>query len=487
MGAEEKVDHLNKIKVKLEVTLDELEDSLEREKKARLDMDKQRRKVEADLKVTQEMVNDLERDKKEVEGLIGKKEKEICNNQAKLEDEQSTVSKLQKTIKEMQSRIEANEEELEAERQARSKAEKQRGTLARELDDLGERLDEAGGATAAQVELNKKREAEINKLRRDLEEAHIQHEATVQSLKKKHCDATAEMAEQVDQLNKMRSKVEKEKHAKNLQIEEVRAAMDVVANEKATLEKQNRLLEQQRLDITRRGEEANLTLSDYDNSRKKVVIENAELLHSIEELENNNAVLGKLRQTLTQQLDEVNKIAETEAKERTFLLGRYRNLEHEVDLTKGQLEEEGASKNDALRLLSKSVGDSQMWRQKYEKEGLAKAEEAESAKMKLQSRLAEAEGCVSNLNGKAMALEREKVTLQAEIEEAIVAVEDAEARCMAMEKKARNFDKIVAEWKNKIEGLQSELDQTQVECRSYSTELFKVKTTYDETNGQLDG
>ena len=63
-----------------------------------------------------------------------------------------------------------------------------------------------------------------------------------------------------------------------------------------------------------------------------------------------------------------------------------RNLEHEVDLTKGQLEEESASKNDALRLLSKSVGDSQMWRQKYEKEGLAKAEESESAKLKLQSR-----------------------------------------------------------------------------------------------------
>ena len=102
-------------------------------------------------------------------------------------------------------------------------------------------------------------------------------------------------------------------------------------------------------------------------------------------------------------------------------------------------------------------------------------------------RLAEAEGCVSNLNGKAMTLEREKAKLQALIEEAIVAVEDAEARCMAMEKKARNFDKIIGEWKNKVEGLQSELDQTQVECRSYSTELFKVKTTYDETNGQLDG
>merc|ERR1719427_1025060 len=138
----------------------------------------------------------------------------------------------------------------------------------------------------------------------------------------------------------MKQKVEKEKHAKSLQTEEVRAVMDVLANEKATLEKQNRLLEQQRFDITRKAEEANLTLSDYDNSRKKVVVENAELLHSIEELENNNAVLGKLRQTLTQQLDEVTKMGESEAKERAFLLGRYRNLEHEVDLTKGQLEEE---------------------------------------------------------------------------------------------------------------------------------------------------
>merc|ERR1712109_12247 len=108
-------------------------------------------------------------------------------------------------------------------------------------------------------------------------------------------------------------------------------------------------------------------------------------------------VLGKVKSTLTAQLEETKKVSEDESKERTFLLGKYRNLEHEVDLTKGQLEEEGASKNDALRLLSKSVGDSQMWRQKYEKEGLAKAEEAESAKMKLQSRLAEAEGCVSNL------------------------------------------------------------------------------------------
>merc|ERR1711892_1200279 len=207
--AEEKVDHLNKVKVKLEVTLDELEDSYEREKKSRLDMDKQRRKIEGDLKVTQEVVIDLERDKKDVESCVEKKDNDIHDSQRRLEDEQNIVGKLQKTIKELQARIEQNEEELEGERQARTNAEKQRGGLSRELDDLSERVDEAGGATAAQVDLNKKREAEIGKLRRDLEEGNIQHDGTLVGLKKKNVDATSEMAEQVDQLNKMNTKITK--------------------------------------------------------------------------------------------------------------------------------------------------------------------------------------------------------------------------------------------------------------------------------------
>ena len=354
--AEEKVDHLNKVKQKLEVTLDELEDSHEREKKGRLDMEKQRRKTEGDLKVTQEVVIDLERDKKDVEIMIEKKDKDIHDAQKRLEDEQNIVGKLQKAIKELQviykpcnnlltiehsqGRIETQEEELEAERQARTKAEKQRGALAREQDDLAERVEEAGGATAAQVDLNKKREAEINKLRRDLEEANIGHDGILVGLKKKHVDATSEMSEQVDQLNKMKQKVEKEKHAKKLQIDEIMAGLDVLANEKATLEKQNSLLNHQLNEITRRCGDATMSLGDYDNARKKTVIENVELLRNVEELDNNNMVMGKIKVTLGTQLMETKKISDDEAKERAFIYGKFRNLEHEVDLTREQLEEE---------------------------------------------------------------------------------------------------------------------------------------------------
>ena len=60
--------------------------------------------------------------------------------------------------------------------------------------------------SCAQMDLNKKREAELQKLRRDLEESQIQSEAQIASLKKKQQDAVNELSEQVDQLQKAKQK-----------------------------------------------------------------------------------------------------------------------------------------------------------------------------------------------------------------------------------------------------------------------------------------
>merc|ERR1712032_1001534 len=55
-----------------------------------------------------------------------------------------------------------------------------------------------------------------------------------------------------------------------------------------------------------------------------------------------------------------------------------------------------------------------------------------------------------------------------------------------MEKKAKQCDRIVGEWKSKVEGLSMDLDGAQNETRSVSSELFKVKNAYDEAMLQLD-
>ncbi|XP_064072723.1 myosin heavy chain, muscle isoform X15 [Vanessa tameamea] len=485
-AAEDKVNHLNKVKQKLEQTLDELEDSLEREKKLRGDVEKQRRKVEGDLKLTQEAVSDLERNKKELEQTIQRKDKEISSLTAKLEDEQSLVSKVQKQIKELQARIEELEEEVESERQARAKAEKQRADLARELEELGERLEEAGGATSAQIELNKKREAELSKLRRDLEEANIQHESTLANLRKKHNDAVAEMGEQLDQLNKLKAKAEHDRASCYNELNNTRAAIDQVAREKAAQEKIVKQLQHQLNEVQGKADESNRTLNDLDAAKKKLSIENSDLLRQLEEAESQVSQLSKIKVSLTTQLEDTKRLADEEARERATLLGKFRNLEHDLDNIREQVEEEAEGKADLQRQLSKANAEAQLWRSKYESEGVARSEELEEAKRKLQARLAEAEETIESLNQKVVALEKTKQRLSTEVEDLQLEVDRATAIANAAEKKQKAFDKIIGEWKLKVDDLAAELDASQKECRNYSTELFRLKGAYEEGQEQLE-
>ncbi|XP_052864968.1 myosin heavy chain, muscle isoform X5 [Anopheles cruzii] len=485
-AAEDKVNHLNKVKAKLEQTLDELEDSLEREKKLRGDVEKAKRKVEGDLKLTQEAVADLERNKKELEQTVLRKDKEISALSAKLEDEQSLVGKLQKQIKELQARIEELEEEVEAERQARAKAEKQRADLARELEELGERLEEAGGATSAQIELNKKREAELAKLRRDLEEANIQHEGTLANLRKKHNDAVAEMAEQVDQLNKLKTKAEHDRANMYNELNNTRTACDQLSREKAAQEKIAKQLQHTLNEVQSKLEETNRTLNDFDASKKKLSIENSDLLRQLEDAESQVSQLSKIKISLTQQLEDTKRLADEEARERATLLGKFRNLEHDLDNLREQVEEEAEGKGDIQRQLSKANAEAQLWRSKYESEGVARAEELEEAKRKLQARLAEAEETIESLNQKCVALEKTKQRLATEVEDLQLEVDRASSIANAAEKKQKAFDKIIGEWKLKVDDLAAELDASQKECRNYSTELFRLKGAYEEGQEQLE-
>merc|ERR1711963_374182 len=203
---EDKCNHLNKVKGKLEQALDECEDSLEREKKTKGDVEKLKRKVEGDLKLTQEACSDLDRVKNELNQTVQRKEKEIASMSAKIEDEQTLGSKYSKQIKELQGRMEELDEELVVERQNRAKAEKNRSLLSRDIEDLGQKLEDAGNNTSTQIELNKKREAELFKLKEELEESNIAHEGTLAALRQKHNNNMAEMGEQIDSLNKMKGK-----------------------------------------------------------------------------------------------------------------------------------------------------------------------------------------------------------------------------------------------------------------------------------------
>merc|ERR1719431_925489 len=187
---------------------------------------------------------------------------------AKIEDEGTLGSKYGKQVKELQSRIEELDEELHIERQNRAKAEKNRTTLSRDIQDLGSRLEEAGSNTSTQIELNKKREAELAKLKAELEEANIAHEGTLAALRSKHNNTMSEMGESIDTLNKNKS--EKDKAGMERDLQEARAGLDEAMRERANTEKNCKMTQGLIIESNTKLDELARALNESDSTKKKL-------------------------------------------------------------------------------------------------------------------------------------------------------------------------------------------------------------------------
>merc|ERR1712020_793995 len=329
---EDKCNHLNKVKGKLEQALDECEDGLEREKKAKGDVEKLKRKTDGDLKLTQEAVSDLERVKSELVGAMQRKDKEIASVSSKIDDEATLGAKYAKQVKELQGRLEELDEELTIERANRAKAEKNRATLSRDIGDLAEKLEDAGNNTATQIELNKKREAELAKLKAELDESNIAHEGTLAALRQKHNNNMSEMGEQIDGLNKMKAKAEKDKAGMERDLQEARAGLEEAMRERANHERNGKLTQGLIVEAHQKLDEMARALNEADSSKKKLTVENQDLCRQIEETENAIAALGKGKISLTTQLEDTKRLGDSEARDRASLLSKFKNMTTEVSL-----------------------------------------------------------------------------------------------------------------------------------------------------------
>merc|ERR1719500_881758 len=102
--------------------------------------------------------------------------------------------------------------------------------------------------------------------------------------------------------------------------------------------------------INKKVDDANLTLGDFASNKNKISCENSDLLRIVADLNN----LAKQKAALAAQLNDVKALCDNEARERGLLLGKYRNLEHELDGARCALEEEAAGRENCLRLVAKA-------------------------------------------------------------------------------------------------------------------------------------
>ncbi|XP_063328510.1 myosin-1B-like [Pelmatolapia mariae] len=483
---EDRVNSLIKTKTKLEQQIDDLEGLVEQEKKLRADLERSRRKLEGDLKLSQETIMDLENERQQAEEQLKKKDFEISSLQSKIDDEQALSTQLQKKIKELQARTEELEEEIEAERAARAKVEKQRSDLSRELEEITERLEEAGGASAAQAELNRKREAEIQRLRHELEESTLQHESIAVALRKKQADSVVELGDQIENLQRVKQKLEKEKSEMKMEIDDMARSMETVLKSKANVEKQCRSLEDQMNEYKTKADEAQRSLSDYTTLSARLQTENGELNRLLEEKESILSQVNRGKTAASHKIEEMKRLLDEEIKTKNALAHSLQSSRHDCELLREQYEEEQEAKAELQRCLSKVNSDVAQWRNKYETDAIQRTEELEEAKKKLVQRLQESEEMTEAANVKCASLEKTKQRLQAEFEDLMVELERSNAANATLDKKQKNFDKVLAEWKQKYEESQSDLEVFQRESRALNTELFKLKNSYEEVLDHLE-
>merc|ERR1719317_1538087 len=266
---EDRCNHLGKVKGKLEQSLDECEDALEREKKSNGDVEKLKRKIGGALKLTKEAVADLERVRAELQQTVMRKEKELASVGAKIEDEHALGSKYGKQIKELQGRIDELDEELVIERQCRAKAEKNRTILSRDIADLGGRLEKAGSNTSTQIELNKRREGELGKLKVELEESNISHEGTLAAMRSKHNNTMSELGENIDSLNKNKAKAEKDKAVMERDLMDARGGLEETMRERANMEKNCKMTQGLIVESNTKLDELARALNEADSTKKE--------------------------------------------------------------------------------------------------------------------------------------------------------------------------------------------------------------------------
>ncbi|OWK53056.1 Myosin-3 [Lonchura striata] len=454
-------------------------------------------KSEAKRKELEEKMASLMKEKNDLQLQVQAEADALADAEERCDQLIKTKIQLEAKVKEVTERAE-DEEEINAELTAKKrKLEDECSELKKDIDDLEltlAKVEKEKHATENKVK-NLTEEmaaldetiAKLTKEKKALQEAHQQTLDDLQAEEdKKHADSTAELGEQIDNLQRVKQKLEKEKSEMKMEIDDLASNMESVSKAKANLEKMCRTLEDQLSEIKTKEEEHQRMINDLNAQRARLQTEAGEFSRQVDEKDALISQLSRGKQAFTQQIEELKRHLEEEIKAKNALAHALQSSRHDCDLLREQYEEEQEAKGELQRALSKANSEVAQWRTKYETDAIQRTEELEEAKKKLAQRLQDAEEHVEAVNAKCASLEKTKQRLQNEVEDLMIDVERSNAACAALDKKQKNFDKILAEWKQKYEETQAELEASQKESRSLSTELFKMKNAYEESLDHLE-
>lgn len=124
---------------------------MEQEKRNRADADKAKRKLEGEIRIAKEDLEEINKQRQDIEAALKRKETYIFEVSVRAEETQNLVAKIQRQIRDNDARLKELETDLELERQARVRSEHLKDELQYEIDDLQEQMDQNNNGISLQV------------------------------------------------------------------------------------------------------------------------------------------------------------------------------------------------------------------------------------------------------------------------------------------------------------------------------------------------
>ena len=385
---------------------------IEEESQIKKDTDIIRKDHESDLTIAMIKVHNNEQEKKELEHRITKLDQEILGMKKNLKKELDMAGIVKENARELEKKAEQIDQELQDVKQDKMYAELSRSDLARSHEQLVSHLEESQANAMAQSELNGKLEARLNELRKEKEEQMISWESSILKLKKRHQEASDEMLHQMEVLRTYKVRAERDIITLKMEVIDVKTAYDRISKDLCLAENTLKTMKEKFAALTKDVDIRTTAINTSESANKRIASKNSELNNELITLQNNIEIKEREVYTLKELLNHATAVCESEERENKSLSGKVKTIVHEYDGYMEQFLDEENSKKEANFNLERAITDANMWRVKYERDIKEKVEELEYTKVKLQTRLVEAQNTIETLSKKLQLEEARMIEIE---------------------------------------------------------------------------
>ncbi|XP_052279073.1 paramyosin-like isoform X2 [Dreissena polymorpha] len=400
-----------------------------------------------------------------------------------------------------QNRIEARcrelEDALDSERDMRLRFEKQCAEYSFQIEQLSDRLEESTGSSSVHADLIRKKDAEVNKLRKDIELLTIQYEGQEASMRKKHQEALNDLSDQVDYLSKNKNRVEKEKSQILIEIDNLQGINEALGKGKASADARVEALEASLARLKAQVDDLTRQLNDSNGAKARLTKENFDLQHANQELDSANAALAKARQQLQANLDDLKRQLDDESRQRQNLQVQLAALQADYDNLNARYEEESENASLYRQQYVKLQAEFTSVKTKLEKDLISKTEEYEELRRKLSVRIQELEDLLEQQRQRAANLEKAKNRLTVELREVTIELENTQIIVQDLTKRNRQLENDNAALQKQVADLTAENQALRAEKAALEQEVYRLKVANAELaeknnnlereNGHLSG